>query len=188
MLDVSETVALQMAGRRPKVSVLVYADFLSGPQRMWPGIYPLTSGGHTWQGVDAQLVQIDPGTPSVDGGATPFSIGLSGVSQTAVARVKAGESEAIGRTLQIFLQFFDEDWQPLDGPISLRRGRMTGFAFSGAGPVNRSILVRAEGALVARGRPPLTYLSDAEQQARFPGDRGLEFVASLQSATVVFPK
>jgi hypothetical protein len=117
-----------------------------------------------------------------------MSIGLSGVSADAVARVKAAESEAIGRTMQIFLQFFDEDWQPLDGPISLRKGRMTGFAFSGAGPVNRSIVVRAEGALLARGRPPGTYLSDAEQNARFPGDKGLEFVASLQNATVVFPK
>lgn len=188
MLDVSETVAFQMAGGKPKVSLLVYFDFLSGPKRVWPGKYPLVSGGHTWEGVDAQLVQFDPGTPSVDGGASPFSIGLSGVSQEAVARVRAGESDAIDRTSQIFLQFFDEDWQVLDGPISLRKGRMTGFAFSGSGPVSRSILVRAEGALLARGRPPGTYLSDAEQQARHPGDKGLAFVASLQNATVVFPK
>lgn len=188
MLDVSEAVATQMAGRTVRMSVLVHMDFLSGPVRAWPGTGPIVSGGYTWQGVTARLVAIDPGTPSVDGAAEAFSVGVSGVDPSFLAKVVAAESEALGRRLSLYLQFFDEAWQPLDGPISLRRGRMAGFSFSGAGDATRSIVVRAEGRLVARGRPPLTYLSDAEQQTRYPGDRGCEFVPGLQDLTVVWPK
>lgn len=188
MLDVSEAIAAQMAGRVVRASVLVYFDFLSGPRRVWPGMYPIVSGGHTWEGISAQLVQVDPGTPSQDGAAEPFSIGVSGVDPNFVARVVAAESEALNRTIQIFLQFFDERWQTLDSPVSLRKGKMTGFAFSGTGLSERSVVVRAEGSLVARGRPPLTYLSDSEQQLRFSGDLGCAFVPSLQVATLVWPK
>ncbi len=187
-LDVSEAIAAQMANRTVRVSILVHMDFLSGPVRAWPGTGAIVSGGHTWQGVTAELVSVDPGTPSKDGAAEPFAVGVSGVDPDFLAKVVAAENEAIGRRISLYLQFFDADWQVLDGPVSLRRGRMTGFSFSGAGKGTRSIVVQAEGALIARGRPPLTYLSDAEQQFRYPGDLGCEFIPAMQHSTVTFPK
>jgi len=187
-LDVSEAVAAQMAGRTVRCSILVYMDFLSGPVRAWPGTGAIVSGGHTWSGLTAELVSVDPGTLSKDGSAEPFAVGVSGVSPTFLSKVVAAENEAINRSIAIYLQFFNEDWSTLDGPISLRQGRMTGFSFSGAGIATRSIIVRAEGALIARGRPPLTYLSDAEQQYRYPGDLGAEFIPAMQHSTVTFPK
>lgn len=187
-LDVSELVAAQMAGRTVRFSALVFFDFLSGARRVWPGKGPLVSGGYTWDGLDLPLVGIDVGKPSEGGAAEAFSIGLSGVDPEFRARALASEGEAIGRRIGIYLQFFGEDWQPLDGPISLRQGRMVGFQMAGTGVESRSIVVRCEGRLTARGRPPLTYLSDAEQQLRFPGDLGLQYVPSLQQQTVVWPK
>lgn len=187
-LDVSAAIAAQMAGRTVRLSLLMHFDFLSQPMRVWPGDYDITSGGHTWLGRPFAMVSVDPGTPSKDGAAEPFSVGVSGVDAAFLTRARAEESDAVGRRLSLYLQFFDEAWQPLDGPISLRRGRMVGFSYAGAGSGTRSLTVRAEGALVARGRPPLTYLSDATQQSRFAGDVGCEFIPSLQHSDVVWPK
>lgn len=188
MLDISDTIAAQMAGRVVRMSGMIHFDFLSGPVRCWPGTGDIVSGGHTWRGLPFDLVDIKPGTPSVDGAAEPMSVAVSGVSPLFVARALAEESDAIGRRIQIYLQFFDADWQPLDGPISLRRGRMKGFSGSDSGPITRTLAINAEGAFTARGRPPATYLSDLTQQQRFPGDKGCEFLPSLQSKEVVWPK
>lgn len=188
MLDVSTAIANQMAGRKVRWSILFYFDFLAGARRVWPGDYPITVGGHSWDGVRAAVTAVDPGTPSKDGNAEPFSVTVSGVDPAFSARVLAAESDSINRRLALFLCFFDENWQPIDELISLRQGRMTGFGFTGAGDQPRTVTVRAEGALLARGRPPLTYISDAEQQARFPGDKGAAFIASLMHSTVIWPK
>lgn len=187
-LDVSELIAAQMAGRTLRFSVLVHFDFLSGARRVWPGKGALVSGGYTWDGLDLPIVGVDVGKPSEAGAAEAFSIGLSGVDPGFRTRALASESEAIGRPIGLFLQFFGSDWQPMDAPISLRQGRMVGFQMAGVGVESRSITVRCEGRLTARGRPPLTYLSDSEQQARYPGDLGLQYVPSLQQQTVVWPK
>ncbi|TDT94925.1 hypothetical protein DFO45_2683 [Azorhizobium sp. AG788] len=187
-LDISETIAAQMAGRVVRMSVLIHFDFLSGPVRCWPGTGPIVSGGHTWTGLPFELVTINPGTPSVDGAAEAMSVTVSGVSPLFVSKALAEASDAIGRRLQMFMQFFDADWQPLDGPISLRRGKMTGFSGSDSGPKTRTLTVNAEGPFTARGRPPATYLSSTTQQARFPGDRGCEFLPGLQNKEVVWPK
>lgn len=188
MLDVSETIAAQMANRVVRLSVLIHLDFLSGPVRCWPGTGDITSGGHVWRGLPFELVTITPGTPSVDGAAESMSVAVSGVSPLFVARALAEEGDAIGRRIQMYLQFFDADWQVLDGPISIRRGRMTGFSGSDSGPKTRTLAINAEGLFTARGRPPATYLSDLTQQQRYPGDRGCEFLPSLQSKEVVWPK
>lgn len=188
MLDLSSTIAAQMAGRTVRMDLLVYFDFLSGPRRVWRNIYPLTSGGHTWDGVGPAFVTLDPGTPSADGAAEPFSVGLSGVDPSFLARVRASESDAIGRIIAIYLQFFGEDWQPLDSPVQLRRGRMTGFSFAGAGDQARSVTCRAEGSLVARGRAINLYLSSTEQKTRFPGDGGNDYIPNMREATTVWPK
>ncbi|MBS9476244.1 hypothetical protein [Ancylobacter radicis] len=188
MLDLSSAIAAQVAGSKVRYNFLVYFDFLSGPRRVWNDIYPLTSGGHAWDGVGPAFVTLDPGTPSADGSAEPFSVGLSGVDPTFLARVRASESDAIGRAIAIYLQFFDEDWQPLDSPVQLRRGRMTGFSFSGAGDQPRSVTCRAEGSLVARGRATNLYLSSVEQRTRFPGDGGCDYIPNMREATVVWPK
>ena len=187
-LDISTAIALQMAGKTVRWSILFHFDFLSGPRRVWSGDYPITIGGHTWDGVRSAVTAVDPGTPSKDGAAEPFSVTVSGVDPSFVSRVLAAESDSIGRRLAIYLCFFTEEWQPIDELVPLRRGRMTGFAFAGAGDQPRTVTVRAEGSLVARGRAPLTFISDAEQKRRFPGDRGAEFLPSMQSATVVWPQ
>jgi hypothetical protein len=188
MFDVSELVAEQMAGRTVRMDFLVFFDFLSGPKRVWRNIYPLTSGGYTWDGVGPAFVTIDPGTPSKDGSAEPFSIGLSGVDPTFVARVRAAETDAVGRTIAIYTQFFGEDWQPLGDPLQLRRGKMVGFSFSGAGEQPRGIVCRAEGSLVARGRPVSNYISSADQRARFANDAGCDYIPSMQDTTTIWPK
>lgn len=188
MFDVSDLVAEQMAGRTVRMDFLNLFDFVSGPRRVWRDRYPLTSGGHTWDGVGPAFVSVDPGAPSKDGAAEPFSIGLSGVDPSFLTRVRAAESDAVGRTIAIYMQFFAENWQPLGVPLQLRRGKIAGFSFSGAGQQARGIVCRAEGSLVARGRPVNRYISSAQQRADFPDDAGVDYTASMQEQTVIWPK
>jgi hypothetical protein len=51
-----------------------------------------------------------------------------------------------------------------------------------------SISVTAENVLVKLERPVIRRLTNEDQKSRFPSDRGLEFVASLQDKEIFWGK
>ena len=51
-----------------------------------------------------------------------------------------------------------------------------------------SISVTAENVLVKLERPVIRRLTNEDQKSRFPSDRGLEFVASLQDREIFWGK
>jgi hypothetical protein len=192
MIDLSATLEAELEKQAIRLSYLIKFDFLSGVQRYWLGQYPLVTGGFTWTSVPTAgtpvLVALDLGAPSINGSAENFTINVSGVSSNWVSRVAGTQAEFIGRAVEVWLQFFDAAWQPLDSPFMIRSGRMLGASYSIKGPFDpASIVVKCESKFTARGLPPLGYLSPNDQKARFPGNTSLDEIPGLQDHTVQWP-
>lgn len=185
-LNLSGTIAAELAKKAIRLAPLLMFDFASGPARYWIGKGILTTGGFSWSGLPI-IVSIDFGKLSVNGAAEQFSLNVSGVDATFLGKVQGVQSECIGRTLQIWFQFFDEHWQPLDPPFQVRSGRMLGLSYRAAGVGPRSITVQCESKFTARGMAPGQFLSDREMKARFPGNKSMWQMAILQNKLVKWP-
>ena len=184
----SATIAAKLAGRVVRMARLVELDFADGVGRYWEGgTGDLLAGGQTWSGT-GNLATIS-GIESALGGTAPqVTIGLSGVNAAAVARLVSSDQDVKGRPAKILIQFFDEaTLAALDQPYAVYVGTMDVMSADIKGPTSSAIQVTCEGLFTGRGRPPYGYLSDRSQQALYPGDTGLQFMASMQNASPFWP-
>lgn len=166
---------------------LLHLDFLTAPAWLWEGAGPLTTlDGRVWSGL-GEFISIS-GIDSAIGGQAPMaSLTLSGVSPAVMAATFAAASEVKNRECAVHLQFFDEQWQPLDPPYALWLGVMDTMRAATSGPAQRSVTLTAETVLVNRARPAFGFLSDKDQRALYPGDRFLEQISAMTSKTVNWP-
>jgi hypothetical protein len=181
-----DTIAASLAGGVVRASYLVHLDFATNPQRLWLGHGLLSAGGHIWSGL-GEAASIS-GIESAIGGTAPVvTFGLSGVAPDIIAASLESSDEAKGRDASIFLQFFDEASQTLDNPFAIWLGVMDIMRVQTQGPTSRRIELTAETLFTKRASAPWGYLSDRDQQRLFPGDRGLEEMASMANKTVEWP-
>lgn len=172
------TVDAVLAGRTVRAATLLQLDWLSSTSRVWLGNGTLDAGGEEWGGV-GQLVSLDGLTQRNDLSASAMTITLSGVDADLVSKARNSATEAKGRPATVFIQFFDEDNQVLDDPIAVYSGLMDVVTYKATSATERTISVTVEGIFAARNSAPFAYYTDRDQQARFPGDRGMEEIASL---------
>lgn len=185
MLDLTATQAAQVQGRSLRLPLFLFFDFLSGPKRYWIGERDITLNGFVWEGKPI-TIGIDFGNISVNGTAENFVLRLSGVDIVFLQKVEGEFSEFRNRTIELWFQFFDDNWKPLDTMFKVRTGRMLGVEYATT-PNVRTFTLKCESKFTARGFPPLSHLSNAEQLRRFPGDLMLERIAALQNAVVQWP-
>lgn len=190
----NETVAAHLEGRTLEVSFLVHMDFRDSPRRWWQGFGLLEAGGHQWQGT-GELIAID-GLDSPIGTVAPqTTFTLSGVDPTIVTMARNASDQVKGRRVRVYLQFFHvsptdagaQVHSTLDDPVAIWSGTMDQMQYAAEGPSQRSVTVTAESLWASRNRPPFGLYTDADQKARFPGDRGFEQVASLASKQIRWP-
>ena len=189
----SETVQAYLDRRTINAALLVFFDFRDSPVRLWQGFGTLTSGGHDWQG-SGELVGISglEAAPGMTAGATTFT--LSGVDRTIVTMAKAASDRVTGRECTVYIQFFEVAGNErgmqvgalLDSPTAIWTGEMDQISYEASGPSSRTITLTAENIWARRNRPPYGYYTDADQTARYPGDRGLEEIAGLASRQIRF--
>lgn len=188
MTTYSDPVEAQLAGRTLAVLPLVFMDFVDAPRRWWPGFGDLvTSDGNTWQGT-GNLISLDGLDEDTGTSATPMTFTLSGVDADTVTLARNASDRVKGRRVTVYLQFFDAaTWATIDAPDVFKIATMEQMRVTTEGPSTRRITVTAEGLWAGRNRPPYGLLSDRDQNARFPGDRGLEQMASLVAKTIRWP-
>lgn len=168
------------------VSRLVFMDFVDAPRRWWVGFGALETGGHTWQGTGA-MIAIDGIGAGIGTSADSVTFTLSGVDPEIVALAAQARARVKDRRVVVYEQFFDNDtWQPIDEPQVEYVGKMDRMRFLGEGPGSASVVVTAESLWTGRNRSPFSLLTDRDQNARFPGDRGLERVAELVNKSIIW--
>lgn len=176
------TVAELAAGHRVQAATLFEFEFTSATQRFWDGHGYLTAAGEDWLGF-GQMGSVSGLEQSRGMSAPMTTFKLSGVDDNLIAIAVNSASEVTGNPVTVYLQFLNSAGVPLDDPIAIWAGTMDTLTFQ-AGVRDQAITLTAETLFVDRVRAPFGLYSDTDQRARWTGDRGFEFVASLIFKTV----
>lgn len=186
-----ETIAEALAGRRVRMSYLALFDFVGEPMRVWSGYGTLTSGGHDWLGV-GDLASISGLEQAVNGQAPQSSFIVSAANPDTVRLTREEFKEkARDRLARVYIQFHnDDDGKPLttyDNPFAVWAGRMRTAVFDIQSDGTREITISCESRFALRSRPVASQYTDRDQDRRYPGDLGFQFVAGLRNKVVTWP-
>lgn len=162
-------------------AVLCWMDFATGAKRWWAGFGPLQHAGHIWDGI-GDVISISDLTTDYQMSADPVTLSLAATPDMVAAAI-ASKTAVRGRQIVIYSQLFATvqigdtgPWQPLGQPMALFSGTMGPMTRTKRGPGDRQLSLQCEGLWARRNAPPRGLLTDRDQQARTPGDRGLERV------------
>lgn len=186
MSDFEPAIEAQLMGAVVVMPLLIEVEFASGVQRFWTGTGTRNFGGHDWQGI-GNIVEISEISRLQNGQADPFQVSF--VASDDVIRLALIEfaAEALDRPLTLFLQFlnFEAD-SPLGSPWQIRDGVMRGASLT-VDPQSQTLVIKCDTLSSRRNRPSFGMLTDRDQKARFPEDRGLEFIHSLDGKEITWP-
>ncbi len=187
------TVAEALASGAPRVGIFFRLDFSPEPVRLWLGVgdvetaIDVTDGaGATYSGL-GQILGLPALQQLINGAADRVEIGLSGVSDEALAMAAMEAGDVKGTPLLIGLGVFGTDWQLLDSPTWLRRLVVDYLSMNREdGPAGsiRTLSLSCRTIMTGRRRPGLSYFTDDEQQQRSSGDRFCEHVAKYSQEVV----
>lgn len=171
------------AGREVLVAQLYEFQFLSQTCRFWNGLGFLdTLDERRWQGAGKVISVSGLQYPTAQASASA-TFTLSGSTPELLGAAINSDTEVTGRPCAVYLQFLTGRYKPLDAPVAVWSGNMDVLSFSGD-VKNQSLSLSAETLFVDRVRSPYSYQTDRDQQARYPGDRGYEFMPQLRNKTV----
>lgn len=176
-----------LSGVTVRLALLTYFEFADDPRRYWMGFGPLqTLDGPTWEGT-AGLASISGLNVPIGTIAQQVSFSLSGVDARVAALARRQSDAVKGRPVTVFLQIFNEDWSLLGNPLHVWSGDLDVMSYDADGDGTYTVSVSAESIWATRRKPSFGFFTDADQQARSPGDRGLELMASLPNKTIIWP-
>jgi len=166
-------------GARPVL--LARLAFDSGVQTLWSGRGDLAWNGEVYRGV-GDMGAVSAIEEGVEQRAFGVRMTLSGIPVNLLSI--ALQEDVQGRRAEVWLGFLDDNYALVADPALLFRGRMDAMDASlGAAA---TITLTAENRLADWNRPRVRRYTDAEQQARFPGDKGLEFVNPTTEKEIVW--
>lgn len=177
-----------------RVAPLVELQFDSGTMRLWNGYHAIVSGGETWLPMK-ESGQIEGLSLVSDGAATKVTFTLSGIPDSDIdilAKALEETPDVQQRTVLVYLQLFDDAWQPSGSPIAIWWGvmqppKISQSAMEGPTGAQRTITLDALNAFFNRSRPPLGRYTDRDQQKRSDGDTFFQFTPNLLFKSFTWP-
>ena len=144
--------------------------------------YNFSWNGFTWIGA-GNLGQISPVGENVDLQAQGVSLSLAGIDPSLISTALGEQYQ--GKPAQIWFCPLNTDTGQLIGtPIRIFGGRIDTMDIEVG--ETATITLTAEGKLIDFFRPRVSRYTDAEQQLRYPGDLGLQYINSLIEVNVVW--
>lgn len=165
-------------------AVFVHMDFRDMPRRWWTGFADMSYDGHLWQGV-GDVINISNLTSAYALSAKQVTFQLAATKEM-LALALAAKGRVRDRAVTIYEALFAKEpvtiggvtyRSDLDGPIaafSLFAGTMQRMPWRGKGASERSLGLECEGLFFRRNAAPRGRWTDADQKARYPGDKGFE--------------
>ena len=189
-----ETIAAKLGGRTIGAALLCHMDFRLTLRRWWTGFGTLDVGGHEWLGT-GEMIQIEGLEQAIGTTAPRTTFTLSGVDPEIVSLARNASDRVKDRQCVVYIQFFEitptsgdvQPWSPLDEPYAMASLIMDQMTYAAEGPAQRSITLTAESIWTGRRKPAYGRYTDRDQNARFPGDRGLEQLPDLVQKTIRWP-
>lgn len=182
------------AGKPIRCAFLAEMDFVSQRMGAWNGSRKLTVNGTeflpmfgagTIEGLSFQNSTI----------SKSITITVSGVNNDILGLTLASADEVKDRLVKIYLQMFDDDWQPIAAPPVIFFGYMQSPEVTqdevtqdqnSTSPA-QTISVPAENIWFNRSRAPGGRYTDRDQQLRSPGDKIFDFAPGLVFKSFVYP-
>lgn len=175
----SATVAAVTAGHVPYL-YFVQLDF-SQPLRVCSAGYNVDWNGYTWLGL-GMLGSIEPIEEQAGLEAIGVRLTLTGVPTDQVAVVLGEQYQ--GRPCQIWIAPLSADLRLATAPVRLFSGRMDVPTIDVGDTA--SITVSAESRMVSWERARARRYNNEDQQSRYPGDRGFEYVPQMVSKELLW--
>jgi hypothetical protein len=177
------TAGVQSAIVQSQLTALMFVelDFASGFLRVTTAGYDVTWNGYTWTGVGL-LGSVEAITEDTALQANGIKLGLSGVD-TAIISIALQESYQ-GRAAKIWLAFVNDAGAIVADPLLIFVGRMDTMTVQDG--ETATVLLQLENDLAAWDRPRVRRFTDADQQAEYPGDLGMQFVTEVAQRTITW--
>jgi hypothetical protein len=182
----SQTAQAVLAGHLVRARLGVKLGLAAGPLYLCMGDSFKDSSGQRWEGLGVlgELSGLQCGAEAV---TSPLTMTLSGVISDDTTRKElfstlkdaalSSTAELAGRTVSVYLLLFDATMgQPVDAPYVLQIYQIgnASLRYDGAAV---TYTLSADPLFGGKHIPPLNLLSDADQQAKYPGDAALERMA-----------
>ena len=178
--------AIKSSVVRPLLAVEL--EFSTGTLRFWNGYGDLTmsAGGssNTFTGL-GDLIGVSAIGESDQVEAIGASLSLTGIKSSFISTALTGNYT--NRNASIFLGLFDSSKSVIADVYTLFKGKMDIMKID-EGAETASITLNLENRLIALDRPKNRRFTHEDQQERFSGDLGFEFVPDLQDKEVIWGK
>ncbi|MBK8199239.1 MAG: hypothetical protein IPK75_12820 [Acidobacteria bacterium] len=186
MSDFEPAIEAQLAGATVVMAVLIKIAFASETAFLWTGVGERSFGGERWTGIGS-VISISEITRLQNGQADPFEIAVVADEEILRRGLIEFNDEAKDREISVYLQFLDfEADAPLGPPWQIRDGVMRGASLAVGGD-SMVLSITCDTLSSRRNRPAFGMLTDRDQKARFPDDRGLEFVHDTDGREILWP-
>lgn len=149
--------------------------------RLWTGLGPKDWDGKTWTG-GGQLLGVSPIVESSSLKAVGFEISVSGVKVANIAIATESAQRSRFQAGRVWLALYDAAGAVVADPYLLKRGKFDLIPIRESGDTC-TITAKYEDRLNDLQTPNERRWTHDDQQLRSPGDRGFEYVESLQDAT-----
>lgn len=156
--------------------IFVKLDFSGGLVLVNSSPYSITFDGDTYLGV-GDFGKISPVKEIGSIEATGITVGLSGVNPALIS-IALNESYQ-GRVATLFIGLLNEEHILVDTPMVLYKGRMDTMPIILGKESEISVTIRSR--LSDLFRPIVRRFNNQDQQERYTGDKGLEFVEELST-------
>ena len=184
-LTLDGTASARIAAPVRGVAWLVDLEFASGTvyYTTWP--QTIVAGGNTYLGY-GDVVDVSPVAESEDAAGDKLTLGFTIVNQAMLAATIGNVDNYRGRRARLWLQLVDDTFQPAGAPVKRWAGFMDRVSVERkpsppeGGPSGGRIKLECSRAGMARARNTSSLrLTHTQQQQRYAGDRGLEYVQTL---------
>lgn len=178
--DLSADFLAAITSQAVRPALFVEANFTSGPAYIWTGVGTISWNGHDWLGVGSLggISTIEEGTNIEARGIT---LSLSGIDASLLTGILL--EFQVGLPCIVYFGVFDSSGSLIADPVISWAGRMDQPTIEMDG-TTASISINCENRLVDMNVAVDRRYTNEDQQLEHPGDRGMEFVASLQEVVL----
>jgi hypothetical protein len=161
---------------------LVEAFFDSGTLRLWTGNVPLMWNSQIFTGAGIMLSFSEiTETQQIEANGVQFV--LSGISSTIISLALTEEYQ--GRPIKLYLSALDENGELIGEPYTIYEGLMDVMEIQDNGETS-AVTLNTENQMVILEAIKIFRYTPEEQKRRYPGDKGLDFVPSLQDKEIIW--
>lgn len=179
--DIHPEVVAEVQGEVVRPFLVCELDYPDGTVRASSLPFNIVLDGHEYMGTST-YGSVGELTEGAEQQSYSVGLGLSGIPGNFAAYLSSQDVQ--GREAVIRLGFVNAQHQVIGQLCTIFVGRMNTQDVT-AGK-NTSVQLGLESLLVDWERPRVRRFTDADQKARFPTDRGLEYVSAVASMEIVW--